>query len=121
MLGYGNWIEWLLLVDHFAGVVRDVGRCQERGHVGHVVRFAKTIVQLLLALCFDQFLTDGVVQLHRIVHDGPIPQSPAPFTVQPINFLIRLSDGAFIGGGIHHLSNVPSGTVELVQLGIGDV
>ena len=92
MLGYGDWIEWFLLVEHFAGVVRDVGRCQEGGHVGHVVGFAKTIVQLLLALCFDQFLTNGVVQLHRIVHDGPISQSPAPFTVQSINCLIGLPD-----------------------------
>ncbi len=62
MLGYADWIEWFLLVEHFAGVVRDVGRCQEGGHVGHVVvGFAKTIVQLLLAFCFDQFLTDRVV------------------------------------------------------------
>ena len=121
MLGDGYGIEWLLLVEHFAGVVRDVRGCQEGAHVGDVVGFAKTIVQLLLTLCFNQFLTDGVVKLHRIVHDGPISQSPAPFTVQPINPLIRLPDRAFIEGGIHHLSNVPSGTVELVQLGIGDV
>jgi hypothetical protein len=72
VLGNGNWIERFLLLENFAGVVRDVRRCQEGGHVGHVVRFAKTIVQLLLALCFNQFLADGVVQLHRIVHDGPI-------------------------------------------------